>query len=435
MASLRRTPRLALPRLGRDAVARPGSPPRRPRRAVTAPRPTTWSWSATTTSKGARRYQPTDSHSRAAASSPTSATTAAARATPAPASTRTRHLHRRRDRPRAAALPRPHPGRAPAPAEQAGRRWHGCATPPPPQAILRTPTCNGRRNSGHQLWDVTDPARPQKASTVLLGLDLHPQELVGMRHRHRLPGLRGDLRPLVALGLAHVAHDQDLRPRRSDEARVHPRLRARRPAAGLDRADSRAHGAHGPIVARASACTSRYGTSTEGLLQIVDRQKLLTGPKEPTAANLNAPEISRLYMSPNWGGHTAFPVLGMPSPTGRPTPRAACATSSCSFPSDRPTSAASPVTPRSWSTSPPRRDPSRSPRSWSRRPRATFAARRPLWPALEQRVVRADLLPQAGLHRLLQRRACARWTSAIPTPRARPASTSRRRPSGPPSAA
>src|SRR2546430_15786910 len=52
--------------------------------------------------------------------------------------------------------------------------------------------------------------------------------------------------------------------------------------------------------------------SGEGLLQIVDRQKLVTGPKEPTAANLNAPEISRLYMSPNWGGHTAFPVLGIP---------------------------------------------------------------------------------------------------------------------------
>ncbi len=54
-----------------------------------------------------------------------------------------------------------------------------------------------------------------------------------------------------------------------------------------------------------------HGTSNDGLLQIVDRQKLLTGPKAPTAANLNAPEISRLWMSPNWGGHTAFPVLGM----------------------------------------------------------------------------------------------------------------------------
>jgi hypothetical protein len=39
----------------------------------------------------------------------------------------------------------------------------------------------------------------------------------------------------------------------------------------------------------------------------------LTGTKEPTTANLNHPEIGRLSMSPNWGGHTAFPILGIPS--------------------------------------------------------------------------------------------------------------------------
>jgi hypothetical protein len=54
------------------------------------------------------------------------------------------------------------------------------------------------------------------------------------------------------------------------------------------------------------------------VLQIVDRQKLLSGPKEPTAANLDYPEISRLYMAPNWGGHTAFPVLGVTIPDWAP---------------------------------------------------------------------------------------------------------------------
>ena len=72
-----------------------------------------------------------------------------------------------------------------------------------------------------------------------------------------------------------------------------------------------AHGVHGPIVL-GNRVYFAYGTSGEGLLQIVDRQKLLTGPKEPTAANLNAPEISRLQMAPNWGGHTAFPILRVP---------------------------------------------------------------------------------------------------------------------------
>src|SRR5262249_33119705 len=70
-------------------------------------------------------------------------------------------------------------------------------------------------------------------------------------------------------------------------------------------------GVHGPI-ARGNRVYFAYGTSSDGVLQIVDRQKLLTGPKEPTAANLAAPEISRHELSPNWGGHTAFPILGVP---------------------------------------------------------------------------------------------------------------------------
>jgi hypothetical protein len=71
-----------------------------------------------------------------------------------------------------------------------------------------------------------------------------------------------------------------------------------------------AHGAHGPIRL-GNRVYFAHGTSAEGMLQIVDRDKLLTGPREPTAANLDVPEISRLYVSPAWGGHTAFPVLGV----------------------------------------------------------------------------------------------------------------------------
>src|SRR5437899_12777108 len=51
-----------------------------------------------------------------------------------------------------------------------------------------------------------------------------------------------------------------------------------------------AHGAHGPIVL-GNRVYFAHGTSADGALQIVDRQKLLTGPKEPTAANLNYPKI------------------------------------------------------------------------------------------------------------------------------------------------
>jgi hypothetical protein len=54
-----------------------------------------------------------------------------------------------------------------------------------------------------------------------------------------------------------------------------------------------------------------YGTGSNGIVQIVDRDKLLNGPKEPTEANLLYPQITRLDLPPDVGAHTAFPLLGM----------------------------------------------------------------------------------------------------------------------------
>src|SRR4029077_6436130 len=54
-----------------------------------------------------------------------------------------------------------------------------------------------------------------------------------------------------------------------------------------------------------------YGTGAAGIVQIVDRQKLLSGPKEPTDANLTYPQITRIDLPPDMGAHTAFPLLGM----------------------------------------------------------------------------------------------------------------------------
>src|SRR5216683_2491869 len=140
---------------------------------------------------------------------------------------------------------------APGGSEQGGAQMARVCDRQSKTYLLRT-IGNSVPNSGHEVWDVTDPAKP----VFVRDFGLAGQE----------PGSTG---PITV-----------------------------------------AHGAHGPIVL-GNRVYFAYGTSADGALQIVDRQKLLTGPKEPTAANLNAPEISRLYMSPNWGGHTAFPVLGM----------------------------------------------------------------------------------------------------------------------------
>ena len=57
-----------------------------------------------------------------------------------------------------------------------------------------------------------------------------------------------------------------------------------------------------------------YGTDKGGIMQIVDRDKLLHGPAAPTPENLRLPEVSRLTMSSFNGAHTTFPMLQMPIP-------------------------------------------------------------------------------------------------------------------------
>ncbi|WP_406858516.1 hypothetical protein ABEG18_02105 [Alsobacter sp. KACC 23698] len=71
---------------------------------------------------------------------------------------------------------------------------------------------------------------------------------------------------------------------------------------------------HGPISTgpQGNRVYFGYGTNKGGVLQIVDREKLLNGPKEPTPENLKAPEISRMAMSSLNGAHTTFPMLQMP---------------------------------------------------------------------------------------------------------------------------
>src|SRR5262249_44034220 len=68
---------------------------------------------------------------------------------------------------------------------------------------------------------------------------------------------------------------------------------------------------HGPISTgpAGNRVYFGYGTNKDGIVQIVDRQKLLTGAAEPTPANLAYPEVGRLVLPPTVGAHTAFPLL------------------------------------------------------------------------------------------------------------------------------
>jgi hypothetical protein len=62
-----------------------------------------------------------------------------------------------------------------------------------------------------------------------------------------------------------------------------------------------------------------WGVGDDGVLQILDRQKLLPppygtfsgDPDNPTNEQLESAQTSILYMSPDQGGHTSFPVFGL----------------------------------------------------------------------------------------------------------------------------
>jgi hypothetical protein len=55
-----------------------------------------------------------------------------------------------------------------------------------------------------------------------------------------------------------------------------------------------------------------YGTNKGGVLQIIDREKLIKGPKEPTVENLQYPIVAQMETSPLVGAHTVLPLLKMP---------------------------------------------------------------------------------------------------------------------------
>jgi hypothetical protein len=63
-----------------------------------------------------------------------------------------------------------------------------------------------------------------------------------------------------------------------------------------------------------------YGTMLNGVIQIVDRERMLRGnpaaadPFAPTDANLEYPVITTMFTSPRLGAHTTLPMLGMDIP-------------------------------------------------------------------------------------------------------------------------
>src|SRR5947207_407578 len=144
---------------------------------------------------------------------------------------------------------------------------HHGGTPDVPQPINRL--TGQAENNGTSIVDVTDPAQPKYLAHIP-GLQGHYEE-----------GGAQMVRVCDGMALPTGAVPTDL---------------------------------HGPISTgpQGNRVYFGYGTNKGGVLQIVDREKLLNGPKEPTPENLRYPVVGQLDMLPFNGAHTVFPMPRMP---------------------------------------------------------------------------------------------------------------------------
>ena len=161
--------------------------------------------------------------------------------------------------------------------------------------------------SGHEIWDVTDPAKPNRVTVVVSGLrDTHKSWWecdTGIAFLvSGLPDWR-TRRMTQIYDLSNPAEPGFIR---------NFGLPGQQPGS-TDPAPTELHGAisTGP---KGNRLYFGYGTDSNGIVQIVDREKLLKGPKDPTEANLVYPQVARIDLPPDIGAHTAFPMLGMQLP-------------------------------------------------------------------------------------------------------------------------
>ena len=169
--------------------------------------------------------------------------------------------------------------------------------------------CNGYLlrtlgDSAHEIWDVRDPAKPAKASTVVSGLSGTHKSWwecdTGIAYLvSGAPGWRTH-RMTQVYDLSNPAHPRFIR----DFGLPGQEPGARGPVPT---------GLHGPISTgpAGNRIYFGYGTNAGGVLQIVDRRKLLEGAREPSEANLLHPQVGRLDLDPAYGAHTTFPLPGI----------------------------------------------------------------------------------------------------------------------------
>ena len=166
-----------------------------------------------------------------------------------------------------------------------------------------------------EILDVTDPSPPTVVTTILT--TGYTED--GRRETHKNQwdcetGIGYLLSTVEGWRVPRVLQAYDLS---NPEQPRHIRdfaLDGMQPGGEGDYSD--AIGLHQPVVV-GNRMFLGYGSGTNGVVQILDRDKFLNGdpnatdPFAPTAENLLYPQIARLDMPTFWGAHTVKPIYGM----------------------------------------------------------------------------------------------------------------------------
>jgi hypothetical protein len=204
--------------------------------------------------------------------------------------------------------------------------------------LLRNIQGSAAQRSGYEAWDVTDVTKP-----ALVGA------MRGIRNTHKLwwecktgiaymPGSKDVAQStgqrwrtgqsMVVADWSNPAAPRYIRTYGVVGAQPDPTKTAARPNSLHGPISTFEHPQAGQRLARGAtdddAIGNRiylaWGVGDDGILQIVDRKKLLPSPHgtwdgqrpdTPTDADLLAAQAGILHMSPDQGGHTSMPVFGL----------------------------------------------------------------------------------------------------------------------------
>jgi hypothetical protein len=166
-----------------------------------------------------------------------------------------------------------------------------------------------------EIYDVTDPEKPKLLTVIVDGLD----------HTHK-NWWECDT------GIAYLVADKPSEGWKGQHLKIYDLSNPAKPVYIRDfgllgqqpgatsfegvKAGIPIHGAISAGVDK-NRVYAAYGVGTNGVIQILDRKKLLTAfenPVKPTTEEMLAPQIGFIAMSPDQGAHTAFPIFGEPIP-------------------------------------------------------------------------------------------------------------------------